>query len=327
MPKPPATITYKFLVAKVSKEFDTLEALIKSSAGRAYWNVGKYIDGHLLAHQGRAEYGETVLDNLARDVGRDPSTLSRALKFYRTYPILAPGQELTWGHYRTLITIKDKEERRKLEKEIVHNKWDTHDVQRYLNTKRKLDRPVDVSPLKFTPGKLHTYRVVKANASLAEQAGLALDLGFRLQTLVPPEVRGKEGDTVELLFKDGQLTGAKKAAASGGEIFTYLAEVERVIDGDTILASFDLGLPVSISQKLRLAGLDCPELDTEEGKAAKRFVESMVKDCSPIIVKTVKDRTDKFDRYLAEIFLGPDPRRENFLNQMLLDERLAVRYV
>lgn len=328
-----APTTYRSLVAKVSKELDDLEFLIKRSTAEAYWNVGKYIDDHLLAHQDRAEYGKTLLENLGKDVGRDPATLRRAVQFYRAYPILAERRELNWNHYKSLITVTDGNERKKLEQEIIEKNWKADKLQKYLSTKRKLTSPVDVSPLKFTPGKFHTYRVVKANSCLTagrlpliDQGSLALDLGFRMQTLAPPEVKGSEGDLVELLFKDGQLTGAKKAAASGDELFTYLAEVERVIDGDTILASFDLGLPVSISQKLRLAGVDCPELDTAEGKAAKRFVESMVKDCSPIIVKTVKDRTDRFDRYLAEIFLGPDPRRENFLNQMLLDERLAVRY-
>ena len=46
-------------------------------------------------------------------------------------------------------------------------------------------------------------------------------------------------------------------------------------------------------------------MDTEEGKRAKRFVEARLKGCEFIIVKTYKDRTDKFDRYLADIFYSP----------------------
>ena len=84
-------------------------------------------------------------------------------------------------------------------------------------------------------------------------------------------------------------------------------------------------------------------MDTDEGQRAKRFVEARLKDCDFIIVKTYKDRSDKFDRYLADIFYvakgdaragGPieqsDPslvaREGKFLNQELLDERLAVKY-
>ena len=68
--------------------------------------------------------------------------------------------------------------------------------------------------------------------------------------------------------------------------------VERVIDGDTLLVSFDFDCPMSVSQKLRLRGIDCPEIDTEEGQRAKRFVESRLKDCDFIVVKTCKDRTE-----------------------------------
>lgn len=126
---------------------------------------------------------------------------------------------------------------------------------------------------------------------------------------------------------------AKKIIISKDELFTTKAYVDKIIDGDTLLVSFDFNLDVSISQKLRLRGIDCPEMDTEEGKRAKRFVESRLKPCEFIIVKTYKDRSDKFDRYLADVFYqtgASDPllvaREGKFLNQELLDERLAVRY-
>ena len=90
---------------------------------------------------------------------------------------------------------------------------------------------------------------------------------------------------------------------------------------------------MSLSQKLRLRGIDCPELDTEEGRRAKRFVESRLKGCDFIVVKTYKDRTDRFDRYLADVFYLPgagDPslvaREGTYLNQELLNEHLALPY-
>ena len=139
----------------------------------------------------------------------------------------------------------------------------------------------------------------------------------------------RETESPALLF---QRWTFRKVEASQNELFTYKAEVDRIIDGDTLLASFDFNCEVTISQKLRLRGIDCPEMDTEEGKKAKRFVEARLKDCDFIIVKTTKDRSDKFDRYLADIFYSAsegtsDPRLAasdgKFLNQELLDERLA----
>ena len=126
---------------------------------------------------------------------------------------------------------------------------------------------------------------------------------------------------------------ARDLSVDREDLFTYVAMVEKVIDGDTLLVSFDFQGPASVSQKLRLRGIDCPELDTEEGRRAKRFVESRLKDCDFIIVKTYKDRTDRFDRYLADIFCLPgvnDPAlvaaEGAYLNQELLNERLAVMY-
>jgi len=322
MPQHLTSNTYKFLLTKVSRELTDLETFVKQRMTEGYWKIGKYIDEHLLANKERADYGATVLERLAKDVGRDSTSLNRALRFYRTYPILVPGQQLTWSHYRRLITIKDKDQRKKLEDQIIEKNWDTHKVQEYLNTRRKLaindDKPIP--QLTFTRGKLNIYRVVKGSGEFP----LALDLGFRLKYALPTGQAGlpksaskaKEGDILE-------LDGFKKVQAKDDELFTYKAKVEKVIDGDTLLVAFDFGLDFTISQKLRLRGIDCPEMDTEEGKRAKRFVEARLKGLKFIIVKTYKDRTDKFDRYLADIFFG---EAEEYLNQMLLNERLAVKY-
>jgi len=49
-------------------------------------------------------------------------------------------------------------------------------------------------------------------------------------------------------------------------MYCYRATTERVIDGDTYRLSVDLGFRCSVSIEGRLQGVDCPELDTENGK-------------------------------------------------------------
>ena len=56
-----------------------------------------------------------------------------------------------------------------------------------------------------------------------------------------------------------------------------------------------------------------------------------MKDCDFIIVKTYKDRTDNWDRYLADVFYqsgtgdpGLAAQEGIYLNQELLDNHLAV---
>ena len=42
--------------------------------------------------------------------------------------------------------------------------------------------------------------------------------------------------------------------------YRYRAEVGRVVDGDTIDAVIDLGFYIEITERLRLEGLDTPEI-------------------------------------------------------------------
>ncbi len=329
------TDSYRTLVSKISQELSQLEFFLKQRTAVGHWKIGKYIHEHLLANKERAKYGTTFYERLAKDVDRDVSTLQRSVQFYRAYPIPVLGRELTWGHYRRLMTVKDKSQRKKLEDQILQRNWDTHKVQEYLNTKRELaatgkdDRPV--VQLTFTRGRLSTYPIAYANKTFVERSPLVLDLGFRQQYLIPKTAaRFKEGDHAEIVFEKGDLSGVRKIDGLKTELFTYLARVEKIIDGDTFLVAFDFHLEVSISQKLRLRGIDCPEIETEEGKRAKRFVEARLKGCDFIIVKTYKDRSDKFDRYLADVFYKAgesDPavvaKEGTYLNQELLNERLV----
>lgn len=329
---------YKTLVKKIMREFEQLEFLVKNSVARGHWRVGKYIDEHLLENKDKPKHATGFYEKLAEDTGRERTTLQSAVRFYRAYPNCDFNHNLTWNHVRGLLTVKDTEERKKLERKIVRENWDTRKFRRYLSVKHKFaapDKDAPVPQLTSTRGKLNIYRIVPANKSLVHRGPLALDLGFREQYAIPADApRLKENDIVELVFSaEGMLAGARKVEAAEEELFTYKAGVEKIIDGDTLLVSFDFGCPMSVSQKLRLRGIDCPEIDTEEGKKAKRFVESRLKDCEFIVVKTYKDRTDKFDRYLAEVFYLPDEtdaekiaREGKFLNQELLDERLAATY-
>jgi micrococcal nuclease len=101
-------------------------------------------------------------------------------------------------------------------------------------------------------------------------------------------------------------------------MFTYNAIVERVIDGDTVDVHIDLGFDIWHSVRLRLSGLDAPEMATDAGKTAKRFVKDALEGESVTITTS---KTDKYGRYLAEIFV-----RGNSFNKSLLDLGFAVPY-
>ncbi len=70
-----------------------------------------------------------------------------------------------------------------------------------------------------------------------------------------------------------------------------------------------------IKQKLRLRDLDCPEIATAEGKAAARFTARLVARATTVTICTTKP--DKYDRYLADVFLELEGERV-LLNNALL---------
>ena len=63
-------------------------------------------------------------------------------------------------------------------------------------------------------------------------------------------------------------------------------------------------------------------MSTSEGKAAKRFVDALFADAKSIVINTTKP--DKYDRYLADVFLTTS-KGEIFLNNELLANGHAVR--
>jgi len=91
-------------------------------------------------------------------------------------------------------------------------------------------------------------------------------------------------------------------------LYLYKGIVKSVYDGDTMRVDIDLGFNMWIrNQKLRLAGVDTPEIRGEErpyGLVAKKFVTDRLSIGSPIYVLTEKDETGKYGRYLATIFYG-----------------------
>jgi endonuclease YncB( thermonuclease family) len=95
-----------------------------------------------------------------------------------------------------------------------------------------------------------------------------------------------------------------------------------VVDGDTLVVALEVSPGVFIEQKLRLRGLECPEMATPEGKTAKRFVDALVAKTTAVVINTT--RSDKYDRYLADVFLTTDSG-EVYLNNSLLENGQAVR--
>lgn len=82
--------------------------------------------------------------------------------------------------------------------------------------------------------------------------------------------------------------------------YQYAAAIFGVYDGDSVTADVDLGMRVTIRVKLRLLGIDAPEMGTPEGTAARDYLRSLVL-YRPVVIRTHKDPGDKYGRWLADI--------------------------
>lgn len=86
----------------------------------------------------------------------------------------------------------------------------------------------------------------------------------------------------------------------------FMAQVKRVVDGDTIDVMVYLGLEVWKEERLRLPGIDAWEIRGEErpkGLVAKEYVEHWVNDLGVdryVILETNQDR-GKYGRLIADL--------------------------
>lgn len=85
-------------------------------------------------------------------------------------------------------------------------------------------------------------------------------------------------------------------------IYQYDARVEKIIDGDTIEFSVDLGFHLYFREHMRLAHYAAPEIKGPErplGIIAKQRLEELL---SPGTIVTIQShKTEKFGRWLAEV--------------------------
>jgi len=102
--------------------------------------------------------------------------------------------------------------------------------------------------------------------------------------------------------------------------------VRKVVDGDTLDLELDLGFNIRYLQRVRLVGIDTPEIaskdagDRERAKAARDFVGAWIaRQEDQIRAETTKD--DKYGRMLCELHGD-----STTLTGELLEARLAKRY-
>ena len=335
MPTIKLPATYKPLLNKVRQTLILGQQKIEAEKIKTYWQTGTLIHADILKNKGRGPYGAQVLKRLADDLNINVRLLQYCVQFAKAYPQppKVNGRSLfNWSHYRELLAIPDARERRMLEEKAARNDWSAEELGARIKSASSVqseDRPYYGDPSKpLTPvrGKLYTYRIIKRpelGAKGGETAPLLLDLGFGMYRRLTPRMaaRFSADQIVESDYDTKEETYSLKASErTAKDLFTYQAVIERVIDADTLKVRIDLGFDLEHRETLRLRDIDAPEVGTKAGDAAKAFVQSLLKEADSIILHTT--RSDKYNRYLADVFIGED----TFLNNLLLEKEFASRF-
>jgi len=101
--------------------------------------------------------------------------------------------------------------------------------------------------------------------------------------------------------------------------YFYGITVDRVVDGDTLVVTFDLGFNLKMTDYVRLYDVDCPEIfhpHTPEGDIAKKFTQDWVAGGKKFFLDSrVYDAREKYGRCLGDVYRDDDPVT---LNQALI---------
>ncbi len=91
------------------------------------------------------------------------------------------------------------------------------------------------------------------------------------------------------------------------------ATIQSNYDGDTLHAAIDLGFGIELHTKLRVAGVQAPEMPSIHGQEARNFLAALLPPASIVTVNS--KRLDKYGR--AEAVLTMDDGRD-VANEILI---------
>ena len=316
-----AVSTYQKLLTDISALYENA----KKAQVQFAWETGRRIveveqDGDF-----RAQYGTGLLKRLSEDLtaryggGFSERTLIDMRRLYLDNRISQPAAKLNLSSHIALSRISDDLIRKGLEKRALKEGMSSQQLRSLVTRVNRGDgKSLDpnakpLPPLKRPANlKLNTYAASALKVKLPDGAVL-IDCGFFVNRVMT------KSEAADISLTDTPS-------------FTYAATVDRVVDGDTLRVIIDVGFGNVVYDKLRLRGINCPELGTPEGDKAKKYVEKLLPSGARIILKSHKSGTDKYGRFVTDTFYkaGCDDPEEIisdgvYLNQHLLDEGYAVR--
>lgn len=344
IPQKPYHQILKWIKKEIAQGQLDVKAMFQWVVLRNQWRIGRFLNAQFTPGEERSAHNARLVKRLSRDLKRAPAHFYGAVKFYRAYPKLPNKPPLSLSHYRVLSRLPNAFERHSFEQKALNRKIPWHDLSQLISDQKKKNTQKEqlsvikekgkAPVLKTVRGRLYHYRIISLGRWQTGSARLAVDMGFRhkrrLAYLDRHPDKFNAGAHVRSAASNGDYH-LKWAKTNPDNLYTYKALVDQIPDADTYSLDIDCGFESYSYLKVRLRGIDAPEINTILGRKAKKYVEKVLRPCSFVVIKSY--RTEKFGRFLVDLFylLGEkDPHKVaaegRFLNQELLDLGLAQLY-
>jgi len=199
---------YKDLIHDISSIYDSARGSsqieVNENIIRAYWDIGRRIVEVEQENQERAGYGSGLIQRLSEDLntrynrGFSKSSLKYMRKFYFEYRKGHICGQLSWSHYKALMSVRDKEQRKRLEQLAIEEKMSNPVLQRTIRIEAPSARAAG-DKLKMRAGRLYVYKVIIQRLGTWKKSVFNLDLGFGVIVAMPgaqPD-KARSGDIVE----------------------------------------------------------------------------------------------------------------------------------
>lgn len=125
----------------LAKARETVYVAANTAMVEAYWNVGREIVEKQGGGKGKSRYGDHLIDFLANKLtaefgpGFTRVNLFYMRRFYLAFPkVHTLCKQLSWSHYRTLLTVEDDKARQYYLDECAKSHWSVRLLQRQIDT-------------------------------------------------------------------------------------------------------------------------------------------------------------------------------------------------
>ncbi|WPU98448.1 PDDEXK nuclease domain-containing protein [Mucilaginibacter sp. cycad4] len=193
-----------------------------------YWSIGKRIFEEEQHSRERAVYGERLIGYLADQLkpqfgeGFAVRNLNRIRQFYRKFPIVSTlWTQLSWSHFRFILTINNDEKIQFYLQESVKNNW----------TARQLDRQISsqlYERLLLSTDKEKVLSVARNEKQPADAKEIIKDPMVLEFLGLKPEAAYYEKD-----LENALITHLQEFMLELGNGFSFVARQKRIhLDGD-----------------------------------------------------------------------------------------------